>query len=271
MRFTAPLFVPGDRPDRFEKALDSGATAVILDLEDAVAPEAKAQARERVVAALRERDALRAKTIVRINGTSTPFAADDLAALRALGIVAVMIPKCETPAEVRDVAAALPQTRIVAIVESIGGLDAARAIAAEPAITALALGVYDLSAQIGNQPTWEATAVFRTHVVVSARASGKAAIDAPFIAIDDESGLVTEAGRAVEFGFDGKLAIHPKHIAPLLRAFAPSPEEIEHARRVLAAAAGGGVAKVDGKMIDPPLVAAARRTLSRTTLGEHDA
>jgi len=269
MELTVPLFVPGDRPERFEKALHSGATAVILDLEDAVAPESKARARDLVAAALHA-DSLRAASIVRINAAATPFFSDDLRVLRAIPPVAIMLPKCESAADVRTVAAAFPNAVVIPIIESIGGLDHARAIAAEPATVALAFGAYDLAAQLGNMPTWDAMASLRTAIVVAARAHQKLAIDAPFVVINDEVGLIQEAERAVEFGFDGKLAIHPRHVGPLLDAFTPSAAEVEHARRVLAAVESGGVAVVDGKMIDPPLVAAARRILARTSPGgEH--
>jgi citrate lyase beta subunit len=164
----------------------------------------------------------------------------------------------------------VPQAGVIPIIESIAGLDNARAIAAHSASLALAFGAYDLAAQLGNMPTWDAMASLRTAVVVAARAAGKLVIDAPFVVINDEVGLVQEAERAVEFGFDGKLAIHPRHVGPLLEAFTPSEGELEHARRVLAAVESGGVATVDGKMVDPPLVASARRIIARTAPGgEH--
>ena len=269
MQLSVPLFVPGDRPERFAKALHSGATAVILDLEDAVAPAEKARAREIVAGALADAS-LRAAAIVRVNAVATPYFEDDLAALQRIPPVAIMLPKCESAADVRRVATAFPLAGVIPIIESIGGLDAARAIAAEPATTALAFGAYDLAAQLGNRPTWDAMAALRASVLVAARSAQKLLIDAPFVVINDEVGLIEEAQRAVEFGFDGKLAIHPRHVAPLLEAFTPTEAELEHARRVLAAVEGGGVATVDGKMVDPPLVAAARRVLGRTSPGgEH--
>jgi citrate lyase subunit beta / citryl-CoA lyase len=269
MQLTVPLFVPGDRPDRFEKALHSGATAVILDLEDAVAPQIKAQARLLVVESLRS-EVLRASAIVRVNAAGTAFFEDDLQALRAKPPTGIMLPKCESADHVRTVARALPQTAIIPIVESIGGLDNARDIAADPATVALAFGAYDLAAQLGNMPTWEPMASLRTLVLVAARAHQRLLIDAPFVVLNDEVGLIQEAERAVEFGFDGKLAIHPRHVPVLLEAFTPSDADVEHARRVLSAVESGGVAAVDGKMVDPPLVAAARRILARTAPGaEH--
>lgn len=269
MRLTVPLFVPGDRPERFVKAMQSGATAVILDLEDAVAPDAKARAREAVVNALRD-ERLRAAAIVRVNAAPTHFFADDLRAMRTLPPPVLMLPKCESAADVRRIATGLPHAQVIPIIESIGGLDNARAIAADPAAVALAFGAYDLAAQLGSAPTWDAMASLRTAVVVAARVHEKFVLDAPFVVINDEVGLIEEAERAVEFGFDGKLAIHPRHVGPLLDAFTPSENEIEHARRVLAAVESGGVAAVDGKMVDPPLVAAARRILARTSPGgEH--
>jgi len=266
MQLTVPLFVPGDRPDRFHKAVHSGATAVILDLEDAVAPQAKDAARTHVARALGD-EALRATAIVRINSPRTPFFEDDLRALQAAPPPTIMLPKCESAEEIRLVAAAYPRVEILPIIESIGGLDDARRIAAEPAAIGLAFGAYDLAAQLGSRPTWEALAPLRIAVVVAARAHQKLVIDAPYVVLDDEVGLVREAQRAVEFGFDGKLAIHPRHVGPLLEAFTPSEAELEHARRVLVAVEGGGVAAVDGKMVDPPLVAAARRVLARISPG----
>jgi citrate lyase beta subunit len=254
------LFVPGDRPERFEKAAAAGASVVILDLEDAVPPDRKGFARTAV------RDALRAgfAACVRINAVGTPEGADDLVMLEATTPERVLLPKTSGPRDVDVVRHALPRTPVTALVESLDGVAHLDGIARAEGIEALAFGGYDLCAELGARPTPEVLAPWRAQLVFAVRRAGVAALDMPFVRIEDAAGLVEDCRRAVDFGFDGKLAIHPKQVGPIRGAFTPSAEEVARASAIVDAASGGGVVKVDGVMIDAPLLAAARRVLSRS-------
>ena len=264
MNLTVLLFVPGDRPERFGNAAARGADAALVDLEDAVAPARKAAARE----AAREAFAGGLDACLRINHPTTEFGRADLAAFAGLHPRAILVPKVETAEEVGEIPIGAP---LIALIESVRGLRNIDAIAAEPSVIALGFGAFDLCAELGAQPTPEILGPYRSAVVCAARLAKKAALDAPFLGIGDETGLRDDARRAVAYGFDGKLAIHPSHVGPLREAFTPSADEVRHARAILEAVERGGVAVVDGKMVDPPLVASARRTLSRvpSTNGEH--
>jgi citrate lyase subunit beta/citryl-CoA lyase len=253
MGMTVLLFVPGDRPERYAKAIASGADAAIVDLEDAVAPENKARAR------LEARTAFAAglDATLRINSPTTEFGQADIAAFAGLHPRAVLVPKAESAQDLEAV-------RIdAALIESVRGLRNIDEIAAFDKVIALDFGAYDLCAELGAQPTPEVLAPHRSAVICAARLAHKLAHDAPFLGIADEAGLRAESERAVAYGFDGKLAIHPNQVATIRAAFTPSEAEIRHARAVLAAIERGGVAVVDGKMVDPPLVASARRVLAR--------
>jgi citrate lyase subunit beta/citryl-CoA lyase len=256
VNFTVLLFVPGDRPERYAKAVASGADAAIVDLEDAVAPAKKAEAREMARAAFAEG----LDACLRINSPTNEFGQADLAAFAGLHPRAVMVPKVEMVEEVADINLSAP---LIALIESVRGLRHIDAIAAEPNVIALGFGAFDLCAELGAQPTPEILGPYRSAVVCAARLAKRGAIDAPFLEIGDRAGVLEDARRAVAYGFDGKLAIHPNHVAPLREAFTPSADEVRHARAVLEAVERGGVAVVDGKLVDPPRVAAARRILSR--------
>ena len=253
------LFVPGDRPERFVKAIESGADAAILDLEDAVAPHRKRVAR----AAVREALERGLRAYVRINPSGGDPGRADLAELAGCAPLAVMLPKAATADDVAAVRRALPGIPVVALIESIDGLRQADAIARAPGVAGLAFGAFDLCAELGARPVAEVLAPLRSAVVVAARSAGVAAYDTPFLALEDEAGLVADARRALDFGFDGKLAIHPKQVAPVRAIFTPSAEELERARAIVRAGHGGGVAVVDGAMVDAPIFAAARRVLAR--------
>jgi citrate lyase subunit beta/citryl-CoA lyase len=250
------LFVPGDRPDRFSRAAAAGDVA-ILDLEDAVADERKDVARDRV------REALEGglDCWVRINEPASAAGTADLRALADAPPSAIVVPKAHRAADIEAVrrAANVP---IVALIESIAGFAAIDDVATS-GLVALAFGAYDFCAELGARPTPEVLAPWRARVVFAARAAGIAAIDTPFVALDDPAGLAREAARAVDFGFDGKLAVHPNQAAAIRAAFSPTPEELSWARGVVDAAQDGGVRRFEGGMVDAPLVRAAQRILSR--------
>lgn len=253
------LFVPGDRPERFAKAVDSGADAAILDLEDAVAPHRKADAR----AAVREALAGGLRAYVRVNPASSDLGRADLQMLVGLAPVGVLLPKAAGAHDVDFVRHVLPDAEVVALIESIDGLRHAEAIAAAAGVRALAFGAYDMCAELGARPVPEVLAPLRSQVVLAARAAGVAAYDTPFLVLEDEPALIADARRGLDFGFDGKLAIHPKQVAPIRAIFTPSAEDLDRARAIVRAAERGGVAVVDGAMVDAPVFAAARRVLAR--------
>ena len=262
------LFVPGNRPERFAKALASGADAVVLDLEDAVAPEAKAAARAAIAAwAAGAPQAERERVVVRINEATSPLFADDLQMLAAAGLQAAMLPKAETAAQVQAVCAALPGARVLALIETAAGLHGVDAVARSPGVVRLAFGTLDfaldLDLDIGEHPDGLADGASRI-----ALASRLAGLPAPVAGvtpqIDDEARLLADLAWARRFGFGAKLCIHPKQVAPLHAALAPSPQALDWARRVLAAdAAQPGAARLDGRMVDRPVVLQAQRTLAR--------
>ncbi len=253
---TVLLFVPGDRPERFAKAVAAGPSAVILDLEDAVAPGAKEAAREHVCAALRGGfDAF-----VRINTPRSAAGQADLAALAGLRPRAVLVPKTESLEDLESVAHGVPA---VALIETVRGMERARELARARNAVALAFGAFDLCAELGALPQPEVLAPLRSAVVLAARGAALLAIDTPFVQLDDEAGLAADARRSLAFGFDGKLAIHPRQVAPVLAAFVPSAAEVESARAIVAAVEGGGVGVVGATMVDAPLLTAARRVLAR--------
>jgi len=247
--------VPGDRPERYAKARASGADAVIVDLEDAVAPQAKARARAALAAALDES----APLVVRINAAGTPWFMDDLELCRHPGVAAVMLPKAEGIDAVCEVVETTYKD-VLPIIESARGIEAASAIARVPGVVRLAFGSIDLALDLGIdcEPDGREDELlhFRAQLVLASRLAGLAApADGVSTAIDDVARLVADAQRARRLGFGAKLCIHPKQVAPVQAAFTPTATQVAWARRVrdaFATAAGAAVA-VDGQMIDRPL------------------
>ena len=267
------LFVPADRPERHARALASGAGAAIVDLEDAVAPERKAAAREAlpgVFGALPAAD--RARLLLRINAPGTPWHDDDLALVARLAaaraIAGVVLPKTESADQLARLAeAAGPQAVLVPLIESAAGLAALDAIAAAPQVLRLAFGHLDFQADLGmacDAQEAELVPVRLALVLASRRADLAAPIDG--IATDwrDTERLTAEAARARRGGFGAKLCIHPAQVAPVHAALGPGAEELAWARRVVEAVAqaGGGVVNLDGRMVDAPVVRLAQRLLA---------
>ena len=268
------LFSPGDSPSKLRKAPEAGADVVVFDLEDGVAPARKPEARENVAELLSDPSFdPDAEVWVRVNPVRELFE-DDLEALDGTDPDAVMVPKVEDAAEVERIAgllaeASLPKP-VVVVVETAAGVLSAREIAAADPVDALCFGAEDYAADVGAARTAEGTEVLyaREHVVAAAAAAGVDAIDTIHADFEDEAGLRADTRFARRIGFDGKFAIHPAQVGPINEAFAPDREEVEWARRVLAVRdehEGEGVFRVDGEMIDAPLVARAERTLA---LGE---
>ncbi len=270
------LYVPGDRPERFAKAVASGADAVILDLEDAVLPQAKEAARDNVREFLRARreqpsdDGVRVH--VRINAPHSQWAALDAAAVAAGGADGVRVPKIESARDVdlvvEAVGAGVP---VDCLLESALGVENASEIAAHPAVRSLALGEADLTAELGLRGD-EAFSWLRTRIVVASAAAGLAAPGmAAYIDVQDTEGLYRSCLRGRDGGLFGRSAIHPRQVPVIRRAFTPSEEEVTRARQIAEAAegasaesvrGGGAIALPDGRFIDAPVVAAALRTLA---------
>jgi citrate lyase subunit beta/citryl-CoA lyase len=262
------LFVPGNRRERFAKALASGADAVILDLEDAVAPAAKGEARDAIAQwARRAAEAERARIVVRINDAQSRDFADDLRLLRDAGLEGVMLPKAESAAQVRAVRAAVPAARVLALMESARGIAAAHEVAGADGVVRLVFGTLDyaldLDLDIGDSADGLSHAA--SVLAIAARVAGLAAPVAGVTPqIDDASRLLADWAWARRHGFGAKLCIHPRQVAPIHTALAPSAQAVDWARRVLAAeAASPGAAQLDGRMIDRPVVLQAQRTLQR--------
>jgi len=270
MRLRSLLFVPADRPDRYARALESGADAICLDLEDAVAPDAKEDARRAALEALAGPNDRAAVLSLRINEIGSAFGRLDVQALCDAGRApaALLLPKVRAPDEVRQLRDLLASRqlapRIIPLIETADGLARAMEIAgAADTVDALLFGGADLSAELGCALAWEPLLYARSRIVHAAATAGIPAIDMPRLSIDDSDGLSQECTRARALGFAGKAAIHPAQIAPIHAAFTPSAAEIEWAERVLRAAdAGHGVVVLNGRMIDAAVVRAARRTIA---------
>jgi len=251
----AYLFVPGDRPERYAKARASGVDAVIVDLEDAVAPEAKVRARDALAAALDEA----APLVVRINARGTPWFADDLELCRHPGVAAVMLPKADGIDAVCQVVETTFKD-VLPIIESARGLEEVRAIARVPGVVRLAFGSVDLALDLGIDCSpdgrEEELLPFRMQIVLASRLAGLASpADGVSTAIDDADRLRADTERARRMGFGAKLCIHPKQVAPVQAAFSPTAAQVAWACRVRDAftAARGAAVSVDGQMIDRPL------------------
>jgi len=254
------LFVPGSRPDRFDKAMAAGADAVVVDLEDAVAPADKDRAREALAAWLAPGRAV----IVRINGADTGWFRDDLALCARPGVSAVMLPKAERADDIAALRAAGAAT-VLPLVESAAGFAALAAIAGAPGVQRLAFGSLDFQVDLGMRDALEDELLFfRSQLVLASRLAGlQPPVDGVSTAIDDAARLRDDALRARRLGFGGKLCIHPRQVADVNRHFAPTEAERAWAQRVLdaAAASGGAAVAVDGKMIDKPVILRAQAIL----------
>jgi len=270
------LFTPGDRPSMLRKAPAAGADTVVFDLEDAVAPTRKDEARRAVAETLADPEFdPDCEVCVRVN--PFPEGRTDLDVVldgeSAASVDALLLPKASDAASVTDLAAAAADRGrdlpVLALVETAAGVLAAPAIASAEPTDALLFGAEDLAADLGATRTEEGTEVLyaRERVVVAARAGGVDAIDTLYTAIDDDRGLREDAAVARQLGFDGKLAIHPDQVGTIHDAMTPDRDRIEWARRILDErpddAEGVGAFEVDGEMIDAPLLRQAERVLER--------
>ena len=262
------LFVPGNRPERFGKALASGADAVILDLEDAVAAEARPAARDAIAAwASGAAAAERERVVVRINEAGSADHAEDLRLLAEAGLAQALLAKAESPKAVQALVAAVPGARVLALVETARGVAGVEALAAAARVQRLVFGTLDYALDLDLDITEQADglAYAASRIALASRLAG---LPAPVAGVTpqlgDEARLLADLAEARRHGFGAKLCIHPRQVAPIHAALAPSDQALEWARRVLAAeAASPGAAQLDGRMIDRPVVLQARRTLAR--------
>ncbi len=255
------LFVPGNRPERFDKACGAGAHAVIVDLEDAVAPADKAAARSALLAWL----ASGKRAWVRINGRESEWFEADLPVAAHPGIIGVMLPKAEDLESLRELRRHAPHARTVPLVESALGLWRAAELAAGEGVERLAFGSVDFQLDLGIEGEGEELLYARSRLVVASRVAGRLApIDGVTLALEDEAALAADVARARRLGLGGKLCIHPKQVAGVNAGFAPGEDEIRWARRVVEAAgvSGDNAVRLDGKLIDRPVIERARALIA---------
>lgn len=260
------LFAPGDRPERFAKAAASGADIVILDLEDAVAPEAKATAREHVRGWLGQRH----PAVIRINAAGTPWHDDDIAMVISCpgAVAAVMVPKAEDPTRLESLSRALPAgTGIIPLIETAMGVLRAATLCAVAGVIRPAFGSLDLAAQLGvDYREHDALSHARSALVLAAAAAGCAPpADGVTTDLADDATLQADLAHAAALGFTGKLCIHPRQVAIANQRLTPSGAEIDWARAVIATAQDGAVAVRDSQMIDRPVVLRAEAILARAS------
>ena len=262
------LFVPGTRPERFLKALDSGASGVILDLEDAVAEEDKETARAAIRSAWSQfSDEQKKRLVIRTNSPGSKFYSADLILAQELQVACILIPKSESLDQINGAALILPNTAIIPMIETALGLHHLNEIANSNQVLRLALGNLDLQADLGMicdaQETELQTARYQI-VLASRLAQITPPVDGVTPSTDDLPRITDDAERAKRMGFGAKLCIHPKQVAIVQAAFMPTEEEVHWAQRVIEAdkASKGGAVKLDGKMIDRPVVLLAKRTLA---------
>lgn len=264
--FRSLLFVPGARPDRFEKAVGSGAGTIIIDLEDAVLPAGKDEARTAALAWLASRQS-GVSAGLRINSPRTAAGCADIAALADSPQAPdfVMVPKAETPEDLEIVAQALGTQTLIAVVESGRSLSNVFAIA-QKSDAGVLFGGADYSASLGAElSNWDSMLTARALIAAACGAAGVPAYDVPYLDVQDTNGLETTTRHAQALGFSGRACIHPAQVSVVNNVFSPSEAEIAEARALLEAsqASGAGALLHKGKLVDRPVILAAQRTLDR--------
>jgi citrate lyase beta subunit len=264
------LYLPAANPRAIAKARTLDCDAVILDLEDAVAPAAKPAAREAAVAAVREGGWGHRAVMIRVNALVTPWSEDDFAAVTGLdGLAGVVVPKVADAADAAVAVSRVGGLPVWAMVETPAGVFAADAIAATPGVTALVAGMADLAADLRARPGSNRLPLLYalSRIVLAARAAGILALDGVFTDLADIGGMAHEAGQGRDLGFDGKTLIHPSQIDAANAAFSPTAAESADAQGLIAAhdaavADARGVTTYQGRLVEVLHVAAARRLLA---------
>ena len=264
------LFVPGSRPERIAKALQAGADAVCVDLEDAVPPDQKTEARLAVREALDRTGGFG----VRVNSPRTPWGKDDVAALCDLAPDFVMIPKADAPDDVdqvRDWLGAAFTGGIIPIIESAEGLYRSWETLAANGVSAALFGGGDFSADLGVSMDWEPLLFARSQCVAACARAQIPAIDVPYLDVQDDDGLASETERSKQLGFQARACIHPRQVETVNRVFTPSQSEVETAQAIIEAfdQAEGGAALLNGKLIEKPVFLGAQRTLAAAQLAQN--
>jgi len=269
------LYMPAANERALEKAKTIPADAIIFDLEDAVAPDAKPDARDKAVAAVQSGEYGNRELTIRCNGLDTEWGAADIAAAGAAGPAAVVIPKVDSLATIDevtkrlDVAGAPPEVQIWPMIETPTAIFDVRELAAHPRVAVLVMGTNDLAKELRSPivPGRHPLVSHLSTALLAAREAGKVIIDGVYNDVKNAEGFAAECVQGMEMGFDGKTLIHPSQVEPANDTWAPSDDEIEYSARVIAAfdeavAAGQGVVTVDGRMIENLHVDNARRVLS---------
>ncbi|ARG98127.1 HpcH/HpaI aldolase/citrate lyase family protein [Legionella micdadei] len=265
----ALLFTPGNKPERFSKALVSEANGLILELEDAVPLEDKKQARDNVVQFLLHNEHANLPIIVRINHITSDAGLADLLALKQtnLSFDAIMYPKAESAEELNIIYETLHlearKIKLFALIETSKGIHQLTSIVTNSPVAGLFFGAADYAVDVGCHLSWEALLFARLQLIQAAALTHIPAIDSPFFDFANEKELIAETIKAKELGFKGKLAIHPKQIAPIKKQFAPTEEQIDRAKKIIALfeQAGGKACQHDGEMIDVPIYNHAQKLL----------
>lgn len=264
------LYIPGSKPRALEKARDLPTDAIIFDLEDAVAPSEKASARDLLKDNLIPGAYGHRATLLRVNGLDTEWGAEDLAAGAAMAVDGLLLPKVNGPADVDRAVALAPGSQFWAMIETAEGVLRAREIATHSAMAGLILGTNDLAKEIGCATGGDRMAMMAAlqTALLGARAGGIPCIDGVYNAFTDQDGLAAECDQGRALGMDGKTLIHPAQLPTANRAFAPSPEDVAQANRVIeahqgAVSAGEGVAVLDGRIIENLHVVTAEATLAK--------
>lgn len=261
------LYIPGSKDRALDKARGLPVDIILFDLEDAVTPDAKVDARATLTAALAAGGYGPRQKIVRINGLDTAWGADDAAAVNGMKCDAVLLPKVNEPADLDALAALVPDKPIWAMMETPLGILNAQSIAAHPRLAGFVMGTNDLAKDL-NARGRSAMITALQHCLLAARAHGIVALDGVYNAFKDEEGLTAECTEGRDMGFDGKTLIHPAQVAICNAIFGPSEAEIDLAKRQIAAfdaaeADGQGVAVVDGKIVENLHIVTARATLAK--------
>lgn len=260
------LFVPGNRPERFAKALASGADRIILDLEDAVAPGDKAAARAAIAQWMASAGEASAKVLIRINDAATDWHAQDLALAGSVQAGCVMLPKCETAAQVAAVLVTLPENAtVLPLIETARGLMGLPGIAAASGVARLAFGALDYMVDLDIPAGSLALDFAASQIAVASRAAGLASPVAGVTPALDAVRVGSDMAHARSLGFGAKMCIHPSQVAAVHAALVPNTQSLAWAERVLQAwrASSGGALQVDGQMVDLPVVRQAERILAQ--------
>jgi len=268
--YRSALYIPGSKDRALEKARGLPVDVILFDLEDAVSPDAKVAARDTLYAALADDGYGARLKIVRINALDTEWGAADAVAVAAMNCDAILLPKVNGSDDVDALAALVPDLPIWAMMETPQGILNAAAIAAHPRIAGFVLGTNDLAKDL-NSRTRAALMTSLQMCLLAAKAAGIVALDGVYNAFKDEDGLRAECSEGRDMGFDGKTLIHPAQVAIANAAFGPTDDEIDLARRQIAAfdaaeAEGQGVAVVDGRIVENLHIVTARATLAKAAI-----